>query len=336
MNRLNVNTASIEKLELILPRLLQNVSLSRAQIAIDQLRGAIQSGGRDRVLLVTATEDGQPDTIFAAAVAIQQPGIDREMATVVHAGAILEADDNTQHEWMKALHGVFEDQLEHRGVRFAQWATDPGDEQQSVASWCRGLGFQPIGTLDYLKGDVDPGKFATDVNASLEYQAVDANSPSQYDAFVEQVESTYEQTLDCPALASYRTSAETLRGYRASTAYDPSGWFRVVEREASGQIAPVGCLILGLHQPQRKAVSEPNAANTSPVLEVVYMGIVPTARGRGLGNEVIAHAMMIAQQKTAKQIILAVDQNNVPARNIYSRAGMSEMLSETVWVRSLS
>ena len=71
------------------------------------------------------------------------------------------------------------------------------------------------------------------------------------------------------------------------------------------------------------------------MVELVYMGLVPESRGRGLGRRVLEAAIDQARRCGASQMILAVDRNNVPARTLYGRAGFSWVLSEAVWAKSI-
>lgn len=327
MTHVDVQLAPLADLEGLLPRLLQNISLSRAQIAIDQLRGAIQSRGTDRIVLITATHPDHPDTPVAAAVAIQQPEADRGMATMIHAGPIDQSDDGQQSECMAALTPYFEDQLSQRGVGFVQWATD-ADPSRAVTQWCEGFGFRPVGTLDYLSGEIASAS-TREPTTTLRFPVVNLNDPSDYESFVRLVEETYQQTLDCPGLAEHRTASQTLQGYRTSAAMDPSCWFRVVQDGNDGTCKDVGCVILANHQPPSH---DPEARG---VIEIVYMGIVPSARGQRLGQRLVEHAFATARTRTASRMILAVDQQNSPAKAIYEAAGLSPMLSETVWVKTI-
>ncbi|MGB0599919.1 MAG: GNAT family N-acetyltransferase [Rubripirellula sp.] len=353
-----VQTSPLTQLEALLPRLLQNVSLSRAQIAIDQLRGTIGANGQHRILLITASPQDSPESPLAAVIAIQQPEPDNRTATILHAAATVPVDREQQTNLITAMKPILRSQLSERGVTFLQWATDIGPNE-GVTDWCDGFGFQPMATLDYLSGEVplirkDPsskkGKAQVprpEPENSLQFIPVNTNAKavgtdgksdgcSEYKSFVTLVNSTYSETLDCPALAEHRTAQETLNGYRTAAAFAPTGWFRVVRSEGTvrsecaGRQTTVGCVILGYHPPP------PDQSETPGVVEIVYMGIVPSARGLGLGRDLVEHAFAVARNHSADRLILAVDQKNEPARRIYEAAGLTPMLSEMVWVKSLS
>ena len=236
--------------------------------------------------------------------------------------------------------------LEQRGIRFVQWATDTAEQAgPSSSRWYSGLGFDQIAMLDYLSGntadrykDADPRQ--NEANP-LNFCPIPWDQSSDLDSFAKLVESTYIDTLDCPGLAEYRTAAETLRGYQTVPAFAPTLWFRVRDSE-DPSASPIGCLILAKHgdPPQNQNhgdQSAPDQANPSgePVFEIVYMGIVPKARGRGYGKHLVDRTFAAVTDAGGTRVILGVDRANTPARAIYDRMGLSCILSETIWVRKI-
>lgn len=131
------------------------------------------------------------------------------------------------------------------------------------------------------------------------------------------VEATYEQTLDCPSLNGVQDCGDVLAGYRATSSFDPSRWF--VARH-SGQ--DVGCLLLA------------DIAEANQWL-LVYMGLLPAARGRGLGIELVRHAQRLCGQAGRARMVLAVDAENAPAIKIYAAAGFVAWDRRSVWLRVL-
>lgn len=364
-------------LQRLLPPLLANLSLGRAQIAIDQVRGALADPGSGRLILITAStgdRDGLPD---AAAIAIEsvhrnpigsgQDGIQAtaaggagvpaaDVATIVHAGVTEHASADGQGADQAAGLAVLIDsirdglELEYRrrGIRFVQWATDPlGDQSDSwQRSWCPALGFRDVATLDYLTGPTDVVFPAGSVDAppaeseSLSWDQADTSTADGLAELADLIESTYRETLDCPSLGDMRTARQTIEGYRNVGAFDAEGWL-IARDPATGQ--PVGCLVMATHGeirsgrgigPSANEATVPVDDGNDPISEIVYMGVVPEARGRALGREIVRRAYQRAIQIGAPRIILAVDQINEPARRIYESLGMTEMLRETVWCRT--
>jgi mycothiol synthase len=119
------------------------------------------------------------------------------------------------------------------------------------------------------------------------------------------VEQTYDQTKDCPQLNGLRRIDDVLAEYRSTGVFDPSRWLIVCHENAD-----VGCLLLADHP-------------EVPQWELVYMGLIPSARGRGWGGGVIRHAQWLARQAGRGRLVLAVDSANQPAIDMYAHAGFT-------------
>ncbi len=59
-------------------------------------------------------------------------------------------------------------------------------------------------------------------------------------------------------------------------------------------------------------------ADTAQILTV---GTVPQARGRGIGRLLVAELLSIARQRQAAEVFLEVREDNAEARRLYERAG---------------
>jgi mycothiol synthase len=119
------------------------------------------------------------------------------------------------------------------------------------------------------------------------------------------IEQTYQATLDCPAVQGVRSIDDVLASYQAIGEFDPSRWFSVQNAKSN---ADVGCLLLTMHTQQKNC-------------ELVYVGIVPVARGEGYGLEVIRRAQWLCGLTDAERLVLAVDAQNAPAIRAYAAAG---------------
>jgi ribosomal protein S18 acetylase RimI-like enzyme len=123
---------------------------------------------------------------------------------------------------------------------------------------------------------------------------------------------TYVDTCDCPALDGVRRVEDVLEGYRAQGVWLPAHWYVVSEAGKD-----VGVLLLAAY---------PDTGNW----ELMYMGVVPEARGRGLGAKLLARALSDASAVDAERLVLAVDRENSPALAAYRAAGFREWDSRTV------
>ena len=142
-------------------------------------------------------------------------------------------------------------------------------------------------------------------------------SAAQDARFGEVIQSTYEATLDCPALDGVRDLPDVLDGYRATGQFR-ADWWLLVRQDG----CDVGCLLMTPYPQQRHA-------------EIIYMGVVPQARGRRLGLAIARHAQWLARRAKMKQLLLAVDAQNVPALAAYGDAGFTEFDRRSIYLKLL-
>jgi mycothiol synthase len=129
------------------------------------------------------------------------------------------------------------------------------------------------------------------------------------------VEATYRQSLDCPALDGLRPMKEVLEGYRSAGACGSELW-----RIACHEGRDVGCLLVADHPEQGNC-------------ELVYMGVVPAARGRCWGEALARLAQWLTRQAGRDRLVLAVDAENEPAIRVYAAAGFQAWDRRTVFAR---
>jgi ribosomal protein S18 acetylase RimI-like enzyme len=139
--------------------------------------------------------------------------------------------------------------------------------------------------------------------------------PAIHAEFAALVEATYEGTLDCPRMNGVRTIDETLDGYRGEGQCDPSRWL-VVRRSG----AVIGCLLLADYPDQEN-------------YELVYMGLVPAARGHGWGKRIARHAQWRAREAGRQRLVVAADAANLPALRMYTGVGFRVWDRRSVLVR---
>jgi ribosomal protein S18 acetylase RimI-like enzyme len=115
---------------------------------------------------------------------------------------------------------------------------------------------------------------------------------------------SYQGSLDMPEIEGARSLDDILEGHRGPSFLNPERWrlgFLPDETEA------VAALLL-------------SAAADRDAWEVVYLGLAPRGRGRGLGEQAVAHALALAKPHVGA-IELAVDARNAPAVRLYRRTG---------------
>jgi ribosomal protein S18 acetylase RimI-like enzyme len=176
-------------------------------------------------------------------------------------------------------------------------------------------GFPKLAELAYLFAETTPmpghGREMRRLG-SLDFVSFAGDYPQR---LAELLEQTYVGTLDCPGLDGVRSMPDVLDGYRAQGRHAPSDWYFVREKGDD-----VGALILADH---------PGYGNC----EVVYMGVIPQARGRGFGEQMMRFALEVAAQRGAERLVLAVDAGNTPALAAYRRVGFLQWDRRIVYAR---
>ena len=195
--------------------------------------------------------------------------------------------------------------LGRRGVRLAQAYLDPTTDAASLERH----GFRCVTQIEsriWRRGEVlafrDPIlHFAREFNES---------------DFGATLLATYEGSLDAPE-ANVGASAEAvLAGYRHGHA--EQNWWLVSQHGRN-----VGVLLLG-------------DTSSPQVGEVEYFGVVPSARGRGIGRAILNHAVTTFQRIGVYEVSVSVDARNLPARTLYDELGFHPFRVQNLWLRGIS
>jgi ribosomal protein S18 acetylase RimI-like enzyme len=116
-----------------------------------------------------------------------------------------------------------------------------------------------------------------------------------------------------PELEGARALDDILDGHRAAGLFAPGRW-------QLGRIPG---------EPEAAAVLLLAAVPGRDAWEVIYLGLTPAARGRGLGRAVLQHALELAREHVP-HLELAVDLRNTPAVRLYQAAGFTVRDRRTV------
>lgn len=200
--------------------------------------------------------------------------------------------------------------LARQQVRVANALLESVSQQDDAL--LRGGGYKRLAELLYLVSRED--EFARSQPSGL--LQFEAYSGANHQRLARAVEATYEQTLDCPALEGVRDIEDVLAGYRAAGVFAGGRWLIVRH-----QGRDVGCLLLADH---------PEHENW----ELVYMGLVPSARGNGWGIQIARHAQWLTRQAGRPRLVLAVDAANAPAIRVYTAVGFQPCERRTVYVKT--
>jgi len=200
--------------------------------------------------------------------------------------------------------------LAHQGVCAAHALLETVTEADDVA--LRASGFEPLAELIYLMSLEETFPRERPVGA-IDFEPY---CPANHDRLVRVVEATYERTLDCPQLDGVRDTENVLAGYRATGTFDPARWLIV---QHQGQ--DVGCLLLADH-PQDES------------WELVYMGLIVSARGRGWGRHIARYAQWLTSQAGRPRLVVAVDAANAPATRMYLAVGFQVCDRRSVYLKT--
>lgn len=174
----------------------------------------------------------------------------------------------------------------------------PDSDDPNVAT-LEGIGFTRLTELEYLIASTRPGA----MDRRSEQLRFEAYEPSDRPRLAALVEATYVGTLDCPQLDGTRDMDDVITGYQATGQFDPGKWFFVVQDRRD-----VGVVLLSEHVGTNQ-------------WELVYMGLVPEARGRGIGQAMVEFALHRAYEARMESVLLAVDTDNRYAAELYRRVG---------------
>ncbi|MHB1426745.1 MAG: GNAT family N-acetyltransferase [Gemmataceae bacterium] len=197
--------------------------------------------------------------------------------------------------------------LRQRGVKLAQTLLAP--EEIFLADPLLRNGFIAVTRLWFMRHDLSLPLSCLNVPSRLDYQTHDGDP-----LFRQTLLRTYEGTRDCPEVNGVRGIDEVLEGHRSQGKFDPERWWLV---RAGG--VPVGVLMM---------TEMPESGDW----ETAYMGVVPEARRRGFGREMLLHGLCEARAADAPAVTLSVDSRNQPAWNLYRSLGFETYDQRVVYL----
>ncbi len=262
----------------------------RGEIDLSGLWVVRQRGGRVTGALLTQTLAGKVAAVWAPEV---RPSWRRaKLAAALVQSALIE--------------------LKARGIRLAQAVLDESVGPQAARDLNRG-GMPRITELLYLERETSllmgstPGGAPKGVanrpcsNIGFHWRPFE---PAIEAEFRSALLATYQGSLDMPELEGARELDDILQGHRSAGRF-------VAERWQLGRIpgeAAATAVLLMAEIPHRN------------VWEIIYLGLTPSARGRGLGRKALEHALELARPHVPR-LELAVDLRNIPATRLYQSAG---------------
>ena len=216
-----------------------------------------------------------------------------------------ETDETGQH-LINALDEAFGEQgaffsmmvLEEFPTRVHQWLEISGyDSLGHVETCC-----QPLPTANWP------------ASAAIEFVSGAENKRAK---LISVIEATYQQSLDCPKLQELRSTDDLLNGYQGQGFIPTDGWSFVHHDNTT-----VGCLLM-------------TAFSGENYWELSYLGLIPEARGRGWGAQIVQQACSQATKGGADLLITTVDRANQPAVDIYEQLGFMTVDQNEIYAKQI-
>ncbi|MCZ2344348.1 MAG: GNAT family N-acetyltransferase [Bacteroidales bacterium] len=125
---------------------------------------------------------------------------------------------------------------------------------------------------------------------------------------------TYKDSLDIPELNDTRTVDEIVLGYTTPAHQPPARWYRIDHGRQ-----PVGVLML-------------NPGDQLKMIDLGYLGLVPSARGRGAGKQVVAGVIGMAARMGMEWLTVSSDERNIPAGKVYRQSRFGILTRQRVYL----
>ena len=197
------------------------------------------------------------------------------------------------------------DWFRENGVRVVQAVLEVDDCPHAAALERAGMRY--ITEIVFATRKMQPS-LPRDVS-QLEIHAVPSSLPELATLLLR----TYEGTLDLPELNGTRTASDIISAYETDWNDETPLWFLATHARVT-----VGVLCLSM-QPD-------------DTVELTYLGLIPKARGRGYGEEILRFALDRATTENATDIHLSIDARNTPALRLYRKHGFDETARRKVYL----
>ncbi len=230
--------------------------------------------------------------------------------------------DQQSADRVELLRGAFVEAEAVLGDRVHLIQALPSPEEAWGIGAFAGAGMTRLGDLAYLRRPLSMpvGEAGGEWPAGVRMRRVGAlTEGGDLPALRRALERTYVDTLDCPGLCALRRTDDVIESHRSAGDFEKAEWW-IVEADDGAGFTAEGCVLLS---PAFEARS----------LELVYMGLGPRLRGRGLGARALRAALLGARRLPLDQVSCAVDLSNEPARALYARLGFTEFARRVAFVR---
>lgn len=198
-------------------------------------------------------------------------------------------------------------------VRVVQTLVEP-ERAETLGMFLEG-GMRSIGTLAYLERPRSRSPVTEPTPPiGISSVAVRPWQPCDRAPLERLLEATYIDSLDCPGLAKIRPTHEILDGHIHTGIVHPGAWM-ILEVDGT----PCG-------------VSFASEIPSAHCMELVYFGLAPAARRRGLGGFLLDCACADLMRRGNLSMALACDESNLAAMHLYKTRGFLRHLRRTALI----
>lgn len=201
-------------------------------------------------------------------------------------------------------------------ARVVQSLIDPGQVVEGQVLERAGL--TKLAKLIYMQRSIEPGEHRMPRPTALggcESPRIETYSEPAHADFARAIEASYVDTLDCPGLVGLRQTDQIIAGHRATGRFDPANWLVYFDP----QDEPIAVLLLA-------EVAQGGAH------ELVYLGVSPAYRGKGVGGVLVNYAISESARQGGGRLYLAVDDRNDPAVRLYTSLGFRASTRKLAYV----
>jgi len=198
------------------------------------------------------------------------------------------------------------------GASMIQVLTETEDTNRN--DLCQRSGFRRLTDLIYLLRPDDPTPVLRPrLPEGMRWQSY---APEHQDLFMQAIGETYEDSQDCPELSDLRDMEDVIASHQEAGHFQWDLWKVLLQNDQ-----PLGVLIL-------------SPLRSQDAMELTYMGLSPSARGKGLGKLLLRETFYQANRCGNLPLTLALDCRNTAAYRLYVGAGFQAVLRRRVFIYS--